>query len=131
MEEMDAFDAFSESEDVSRTNSVFLQEVDISDGVNNEISDQIEYPCIIVDNIKTKEEVTFFLKRKCNQAKALPFYLAFNGYVKRIGLFELTLENLLSIRSIANYRLRLYRTASESRVIDLDDPEQLIKFITF
>lgn len=131
MEEMDAFDAFSESEDVSRTNSVFLQEVDISDGVNNEISDQIEYPCIIVDNIKTKEEVTFFLKRKCNQAKALPFYLAFNGYVKRIGLFELTLENLLSIRSIANYRLRLYRNANESRVIDLDDPEQLIKFITF
>lgn len=131
MEEMDAFDAFSESEDDARTNSVFLQEVDISDGVNNEISDQIEYPCIIVDNIKTKEEVTFFLKRKCNQAKALPFYLAFNGYVKRIGLFELTLENLLSIRSIADYRLQLYRNARESKVIDLDDPEQLIKFITF
>lgn len=125
------FDAFSEQEESSNTDEVSLQEVDISDGVNNAISDKIIYPCVIIEDIKTKEEVNFFLKRKCNPQKALPFYLLFDGYVKQLGMFELSLENLLAVRCVSNYKIRVCKSAVEQRLINVNNPDQLLKFITF
>ena len=133
----EVFDAFDDDsvvvpniKIVNESNTdVDLQEVDISSDINQEISDEIQYPCVIIRGVETKEEVEFFLKR-INGGKALPLYLNFNNYVKRLGNFELSLNNLLLIRSISNYDLRLYKNNKDYLRINLNEPNQLIKFIT-
>lgn len=47
-----------------------------------------------------------------------------------LGFFDLTLENLLAVREIYDYKLVIYKErSSEGTLIDLNDPSTLIKFI--
>lgn len=134
MQEVDeVFDTFEEQDvilqsDVSST-EVTLQEVSIDADINEDISDNLQYPCIIVEGIETTEEVNFFKNRIVDEGKAIPMYIAFKGYKKQIGYFELTLDNLLLIRCISDYSVRLYKDKKNYLKIDLHAPEQLIKFI--
>lgn len=108
---------------------VNLQEVNIANQVNEKISDDVKYPCIIIAGIETKEEVEFFLNR-IGKENALPLYLNYNTYLKKIGTFEVSLDNLLLVRCISNYDVRIYKNNKDYLKLDLYNPEQLIKFIT-
>lgn len=132
-EDFDTFDTFDEvaveTVNTADTN-VKLQEVNVTQEINKNISDSMQFPCVMISGIKTAEEVTFFNSRKGDACKELPLYIDFNGYVKQIGVFELSLNNLLITRCISNYEVRLYRDAKNYMKIDLHAPEHLMKFIT-
>ena len=135
-DEFDTFDDFDSVDEVSvemvttPDTEVRLQEVNVAQEINKNISDNLQYPCVIISGIKTTEEVTFFNSRKGDTNKELPLYIDFNGYVKQIGVFEISLNNLLVTRCISDYEIRLYRDAKNYMKIDLHAPEHLIKFIT-
>lgn len=128
----EVFDTFIEEDEVSEVDTstdVELQEVSIDAEINESISDDLNYPCIIISGLSTTEEVTFFKNRVFDQEKAIPMYIEFKGLRKQIGYFELTLDNLLLIRCISNYDVRLFKDKKSYLKIDLHAPEQLMKFI--
>lgn len=89
----------------------------------------VTYPAIFITGITTLEELEFFKNRQYNAELALPLYGELYGQIHKIGMLDLTLDSLLSLRSIFHYELEL-RTGIDNVVsLDLDDPETLIKFI--
>ena len=57
-------------------------------------------------------------------------YMVVEGEPVSLGFFDLTLENLLAVREIYDYKLVIYKErSSEGTLIDLNDPSTLIKFI--
>lgn len=107
--------------------SVDLQEVDsfIADDRIN-----VCYPHVLVEGVNTEEEVNYFHKRFCDKDKSVPLYIKFDTLYKCIGSFELTLDNLLLVRSISNYKVSLMVSADKSIDIDLNNPVSLLNFIT-
>lgn len=130
-DEFEAFDFNKEESSATQfaDTEVDLQEINIANQVNEKISDDVKYPCIIIAGIETKEEVEFFLNR-VGKENALPLYLNYNTYLKKIGTFEVSLDNLLLVRCISNYDVRIYKNNKDYLKLDLYNPEQLIKFIT-
>lgn len=90
----------------------------------------VKYPHVLIEGIETEEEVIYFNKKFNEKEKSLPLYLQFEGIYKCIGTFELTLDNLIVVRSIANYKLTLMTDENNSVPIDLNNPLNLMKFIT-
>lgn len=104
-----------------------LQEVDdfIADDRNN-----VVFPHVLIEGINTEEEVNYFHKKFCDKDKSLPLYIKFDTMYRCIGNFELTLDNLLVIRSISDYKIALIVAEDKVLPVDLNDPASLIKFIT-
>jgi hypothetical protein len=108
-------------------NLVELQEVDDFIPVDKF---KVIYPHVLIRGISTEEEVIYFHNKFSNPEKSLPLYLQFENSYKCIGNFELTLNNLLIIRCIDNYLLSIVVEEDKEIPINLDEPEQLLKFIT-
>lgn len=106
---------------------ILLQEVD--DFIQTDLSN-VKYPHVRIAGVTTEEEVIYFHKKFCDEGKSLPLYLAFENTYKCIGSFELTLDNLLVVRSIDNYKLDLIVAEDKVIPIDIENPVKLIKFIT-
>lgn len=109
-------------------NDVQLETVDDS-SFNNALSAMMEYPCVLMEGITSSEELSFFQKRRVRSEISLPFYGKFEGLVFKVGEFELSLDSLLTIRSIYPYKLTLLKNENDAVPIDIDDPNTLIKFI--
>lgn len=107
--------------------AVELQEVD--DFIPKS-SDDMKFPCIIIEGVTTEEEVLYFNSKFCDANKSLPLYIEFDGIFKKIGSFELTLDNLLVVRSIDRYKIKLATSKEKLVDIDTESPDNLIKFIT-
>lgn len=107
--------------------TVELQEVD---DFIPESSEGMKFPCIIIEGITTEEEVLYFNSKFCDTNKSLPLYIEFDGVFKKIGTFELSLDNLLVVRSIDEYKIKLATSKEKLIEIDLESPDNLIKFIT-
>lgn len=90
----------------------------------------VKYPHVLIEGIVTEEEVTYFNKKFNDKEKSIPLYLQFENVYKCIGSFELTLDNLIVVRSIADYKLTLLVEEGNAIPIDLNDPIKLLKFIT-
>ena len=104
-----------------------LQAIDdfVEDNAGN-----LNYPHILIEGVTTEEEVLYFHKKFAEEGKSLPLYLKFDGIHQCIGSFNLTLDNLLVVRSIDKYGLSLVISEEQQLPIDLDDIGSLIKFIT-
>lgn len=90
----------------------------------------VKYPHVLIEGIETEEEVTYFNKKFNEKDKSLPLYLQFESVYKCIGSFEMTLDNLIVVRSIANYKVTLMLEEGNAVPIDLNNPERLLKFIS-
>ena len=110
---------------------VNLVEVDPLEEINSSLSESVEYPCITVQGINTEEEVNFFRNRVIKTDNTLPLYIDFNGFLKRIGDFELELNNLLAIRTIGEYLFTIYQDKETSKILDFNNEVLLESFITF
>lgn len=108
-------------------NEVKLDSVDTIGEVAQSISDRMEYPCLLIKGVESQEEV-LFIRCHSQGATVLPIYVDFNGYLKRIGYFALTLGNLLILHSIGDYELTLYKSEDNVVKIDLNDPNTIEKF---
>ena len=86
-------------------------------------------PSLVIDGITSVEEVEYFRNRLCDADKSLPlFYQDDTGFVE-IGKLELSLNSLLTLKNIYDYKLKLYKTPDVFVDLDLNDPKVLIKFI--
>lgn len=106
---------------------VSLQEVDTF--VPKKSGEALLYPSVIIQGITTEEEVLYFHNKFSDSSRSVPLFIFFEGVYKRIGSFELSLDNLLVIRSVAKYQLKLMISEAKEVNIDLDNPEALLSFI--
>lgn len=89
-----------------------------------------EFPCIVIDGIETENEFIFFKDRVVDDPElCIPMYFECENEMVKIGMFPLTLDFLLVLRSIGGYSLTLYTGEDECKPIDLDDVSTLMKFI--
>lgn len=89
----------------------------------------MKYPCLVISGLTTEEELTFFRKREYSEEVSLPLYCEMENVPYEIGKMELSFDSLLALRVIADYDLKLYRSAQDVIQIDLNDPITLLKFI--
>ena len=87
------------------------------------------YPCAIITGITTLEEFEFFRKHKNDPELSIPLFCPVDGVMCEVGLLELSLTRFLTLRSIADYHVEIKRSATDSVVVDLNNPEALLKFI--
>lgn len=104
-------------------------EVYEDDEFQRAVLDNLRYPCVVIHNLTTEEEVEFFRNRVTDEELALPLYGDLEGQKFYIGNFELVLDTLLTIRNISDYGLTLMKDRDICRHIDLNDADVLTKFI--
>ena len=109
-------------------NQIELEEYDDS-AFGEQASETLVYPCAILQGITTVEEFTFFKEHKNNPEISIPLYCYVDGVACRVGLLELSLTRLLTLRSISEYKLEIKRSQNDSVIIDLNNPDALLKFI--
>lgn len=105
---------------------VELQEVD---GFLPEEHSTAVYPHILLDGVTTEEEVLYFHNRFQKSEASLPLYIKFESLYRCIGSFELTLDNLLVVKNIADYKLTLVLSESKQTPINLETPEDYLTFL--
>lgn len=125
---MDVVDAQQKVSVEDSTDDVTLEVYDDSE-YKKAVSDNLNFPCVVLFGITTEEEVAFFKSRITDDEMSLPLYGDLEGQKFYIGNLELSLNTLLSIRSIYDYKLLLMKNSENSVSIDLDDADTLIKFI--
>lgn len=96
---------------------------------NSFLMEGLNYPCLFIEGITSEEEVFFFKNRKIDSDMKLPLYCKVDGVPIAVGEFELTLDALLMLRSIFDYKLYLYKSVGVVTEIDLNDTKTLLKFI--
>lgn len=107
-----------------------LEEVNVVNEISEALSDSLTYPCVIFSGINTTQELKFFASRKGNAKKSVPMFLKFENMLKRIGSFELSLDNLLACGMLGDYVIDVYPSAGKHWSIDQHNPQDLLKFVT-
>jgi|GEM_PF-2226646 hypothetical protein len=108
--------------------SIYLEEVD--DLI--EKSSISKYPCIVIEGIETESEFVFFRNRTIKEDEkdlCLPMYFECEGSMVEIGQFPLTLDFLLALKNIGDYKVFLCKAQGDKTQIDLNDANTLMKFI--
>lgn len=115
-------------------NNINVEEVDFSvevDGDQSSLSDSLQYPCFVIDGPKTIEECEYLRNRKCNEEFSKPLFVRFEGAVKRMGLFEVSLDYIFSLLYLgSSYKIFLYKSDNICKELDLNDNTNLINLIT-
>lgn len=89
----------------------------------------VEYPCVFIEGVNTEEEIAYFRSHEYLEDASVPLYTLVEGIPLEIGRIDLTLQSLLTLRSIYAYGLTLFRSRDDSVTIDLNDANVLSKFI--
>lgn len=89
----------------------------------------VQYPCLFIEGVTSEEEVIFLKNRKHETDLCLPLYCKVEGVPVEIGEFEMTLDSLLTLRSVFDYQLFLHKAVGVVTEIDLNDTNTLLKFI--
>ena len=71
----------------------------------------------------------YFHNRFQKSEASLPLYIKFESLYRCIGSFELTLDNLLVVKNIADYKLTLVLSESKQTPINLETPEDYLTFL--
>ena len=114
--------------DVKEEDDIILEEFDDSE-YREQILEELQYPSIFLSGITTLDEVKFFKKRAYSEDRALPIYGEIDGEYFKIGMLDLTLDSLLSLRTIFDYSIEIKYSKDEGAVLDLNNPDVLIQFI--
>lgn len=97
------------------------------------IYENIIYPCLIIKGVESIEEVEF-LKRFCvdsSNTKSIFLYCFTNNDVAEIGYVKLTLDFLLILERMPNYKVVLLQSKNGKTIeVDLHNPDDLVKFIS-
>lgn len=95
--------------------------------------EEVQYPCLIVTGVNTKEEAKYF-KTVCSITSefidAFPLYIDIEGEPVYLADFTITHQTLLKIAYIFdNYGIKFYKSAEDSFDIDLKDQETYVRFL--
>ena len=106
-----------------------ITEIDDSEYSALQQSDMLVYPSLVIEGVITVEELSFFARRKFNARVSLPMYVKHCGITKKIGSLDMTMDAFQGIAAIARYRVVLWKTPTDSVVLDLEKPDTFIKLI--
>lgn len=110
-------------------NSDALELETISTGNDVCLSDKLEYPCMVISGLATKEEIEFFTRQRKATANCLPLYLEFDGVKKKAGRYELSMEACQILRMIADYSVSIYRGEGDKVKLDLNDERTFVNLL--
>lgn len=97
--------------------------------LNAQMSSDLVYPFIEIQGIDSQEEIKYLNRISKDLDNSLPLYMAFQGSMQRIGKIQLSVNFLINILSISDYRIILHKDANTKAVIPIDTPEELEQFI--
>lgn len=108
---------------------IILEEVNLQQHYQEEAAFKMVFPCLVIDGLCSEEEFLYFKKRPFDDSVALPLYCYVDDIITHIGSLDLTMDTLLSVRSIAGYKLTLHKDREHAVEILLNRPEFLQRFI--
>lgn len=93
--------------------------------------DGLVFPCVIISGVMTGQELELFRSSSdlTRTADALPLFVEFEGEHRQIGVFFLDLDFVLDLKYIADYSITLCESDEKRKEIDLQNGEDLMKFI--
>lgn len=122
-------DATAESgTEASTPEDLGLEEVNVAADEQN-LSDDLIYPCLVIGGITTTEELEFFINREVKTKDYLPLFIQFEDIVKRAGDLDVNLEVFQILNSVSKYTITLHKTPTENVLLDLNDANTFIKLI--
>lgn len=89
----------------------------------------IKYPCVVLEGVTSNEEIEFFRGRKPDAAASVSLYCFVGDEPVHLGMIELTVKDLMMLRSIYDYKAVLYVSEGCANPLNLNDAETLVKFI--
>ena len=113
-------------DDLTQEEEILLDEIDKD--IALDAGDELVFPCVILHGLDTEAEFNYF-RSKVIKNQALPLYCIINDSYYRVGMINFDLDTMLSLRQIFDYQLELRKSMDNSVILDLNDPETLIKFI--
>lgn len=121
---------FSESdkvEDTMDTEDLGLDE--ITDSLEDKLSDDLEYPCLVLSGMVTKEEIVFWSTRRYDSEHKIALYLKFDGIIKQAGFVNFDLELCQVMSLLADYTVELHKAKGVCKTLDVRNPNVLINLI--
>lgn len=107
-----------------------LQEVNIGSAYFETFAGPKEFPYLLVRGINTEEEFKFYQNMTVLESEvSVPVYTEVEGVPVQVMTTDLSLQFFLNLHFIADYDVFLWTSETESIRIDLNNPNQLIKFI--
>lgn len=105
-----------------------LDELELGEKEFLKTEQDIVFPYILIEGIESQEEFMFFRTMKHADA-TIPAYALVEGVMCRFMDFDLTLDSLLNLQFISDYKVSLFKSKDVVVPIHLNDPEQLLNFI--
>lgn len=98
--------------------------------IEEELKQTLQYPCLVIRNLQLECEIEFLKMRVGDTSKSLQAYAVVDGEYIDVGAIELTLESIMTLRSINDYQVILYRSLDDYSNIDLNDPKTYINLLS-
>lgn len=102
---------------------------ELSDSSDAELSDKLKFPCLVLEGIVSEEELKFLAQYKYTANTAIPLYIKFNGITKRLHSIDMTLDAFQMLGFLANYKITLHKTPTDSKQLCLRDAKILTQLI--
>ena len=106
-----------------------LQEVNLNRAFFEESAENLEFPHLFIKGISTEEELKFYRARTVDGQHSIPVYTEVEGIPIKVMNTDLSLQFFLNLHFVSDYEVTLQRSEGDSIPIDLNDPQQLTKFI--
>lgn len=129
--EEDLFDLEEDEQDGnsnSESDGIILETIILNEKPLSETEKSVQYPYILIEGLKTQEEFAF-LRGLVEQSDSIPAYTKVEGNLVFLMDFDFSLQVFLDLHFLGNYSIVLWKSADVSVDIDIENPEQLVKFI--
>lgn len=112
-----------------KSDDIELESLSLNDEYLEQAMKQLPYPILILEGLTSEEEFIYFRNRPYSDSTAVPLYCYVDEIITRVGMLDFTMDSLLAIRSMGNYRLLLMKDRETEVEVRLNDPDFLSKFI--
>lgn len=107
-----------------------ITEVEDLEDEETNLSDELEYPCLVLEGVTTFTELKFLVERKNSTDTILALYVKFEDVVKKITTLDFSLETLQLLHSISkDYKLWFHMSPFNQVPLNLEDASTYIKLI--
>lgn len=130
----DGIDIFDLEEDSAEeleeeaSDEIPLDSIILKEDMFSETDNHVTFPYILIEGIETQEEFSF-LNGLSSDSDTIPAYTIVEDSLVPLMQFDFSLQIFLNLHFMGNYKVTLRKSADTSVPIDIENPEQLVKFI--
>lgn len=111
-------------------NDFGITEVEEVEEDSADLSDELEYPCLVLEGVTTFNELKYFVERSNRTDTVLSLYVKFEDVIKRVTTIDFSLEVLQLLHSInKNYKLWFHMSPFNQVELNLNEASTYIKLI--